>query len=231
MEKLTLQRYHEVEEKFYTDLINLVGNKLLFYCVTGSSGRMDVIPGWSDIDVILVFEELSEFIFDSLIKSFRLNKFDIKIGTTFYSLKEWNTYKFQDPKTFNAIRYIHCGVYRPRMLNPKVLLHKLTIEMLEIVNRVNLSNELSILKRAVLEKQSERVVYKLILNILRISLLNQGIIAGGYHDIWKKAQIHFDNFPLPKITPEEIMVNPERYTERAKHYFSFLNWLGNDLHA
>ena len=224
----TLEKYSEVEEKFYNDLKGFVGEDLLFYCVTGSLGRKDIISDWSDIDIILVFQKLNQFTLDHLSKAIKLNKTDIKIGTTFYSIKEWNVYKFQDPKTFDAMHYVFSGIYKPRMCNAKVLLNQLPIETLNTINRISLSTELCILKRALLDKQEEKIIYKRISTMLRIFLLDKGVVAGGYQDVWDKSKIYFADFPLSQITPKEIMISPEKYTERTKHYFSFLEWLGGN---
>ncbi|MDP3800434.1 MAG: hypothetical protein Q8Q90_03365 [bacterium] len=228
MASSTLEKYSEVEENFYNDLMGFVGRDLLFYCVTGSLGRKDVISDWSDIDIILVFQKLDESTLDYLSKAIKLNKTDIKIGTTFYSLKEWNVYKFQDPKTFDAMHYVFSGIYSPRISNSKVLLNQFPIEMLNTVNRISLSSELCILKRALLDKQEEKIIYKRLSTILRIFLLDRGVIAGGYQDVWNKSKIYFTDFPLSQITPEEIMISPEKYIERTKHYFRFLEWLGGN---
>lgn len=230
MSVLTPQDYYSTEEEFYNNLKDLAGKRLLFYCATGSSGRKDVVPGWSDIDVILIFDQLNEAVFTLLNKAIKKNTTGIKIGTTFYSAEEWKVYKFQDPKTFYAISYIKIGLYKPKICDSKIKLQELSPELLDILNQMNLSKELHAFKRALLEPLDEKIIYKLMSSILRIILLGEGIISAGYHDVWTKMKNKYPDFPLSLITPEEIMNNPNNFHLRLKEYKDFLIWFDKNVH-
>jgi len=57
MDNKYLEKYQKVENDFFNFLDSRLSNELLFYCVTGSLARKNIIANWSDIDILIVFNE------------------------------------------------------------------------------------------------------------------------------------------------------------------------------
>ena len=51
--------YFETEKNIFELLKKSLGTRLLFYCLTGSLARGKPVPGWSDIDILLVVDVYS----------------------------------------------------------------------------------------------------------------------------------------------------------------------------
>lgn len=60
MNGLTIEKYKETEEAFFDYLSKNLKENLFFYAVTGSVSRDDIIPGWSDIDMLVVIQEYNK---------------------------------------------------------------------------------------------------------------------------------------------------------------------------
>lgn len=219
---LTPDIYYQTEEQFFNSLKDVFGGDLLFYCTTGSSGRKDVIPEWSDIDTIFVFENWEEDTLRKIDEVLSRNKTSIKIGTTFYSLSEFNSRTHLDPKTFNALRHIQRGVYAPRVADSRVDQSPIAEEEYKTMVRVNFTEELHAFKRELLlyPRFDEKKAYKMLTIILRALLLEKGIEVEGYHAIWGKAEAL--GLELPVITPEIIMQRPQEIDQRYRIYLKLL---------
>jgi len=222
-----IQTYYEVEEQFFSNLRKKSTDNLLFYCATGSLARKEIIPNWSDIDIILIYGTWNEHVFSLLRETLFLNTTQIKIGATLYSLNEFNSYKYQDPKTFNAIRNIIRGVYTPRIWDQSVIVREMRPERIKEINRVEFAKTLHSFKRELLQypELNERAVYKALTIMLRILLTEKGLATDGYSNIWKNIDKVFANLPLPHLTPQEILLHPEKIEERFIHYVNFLKWI------
>ncbi len=227
MQKITKTKYYKTEREFYENLKRELGKKLLFYCPTGSIARKEIIPGWSDIDVVIVFNEWNKDVFSSIDKSLAKNKSGIKIGITFYSLAEFNSYKFQDPKTFNIIYNIKTGRYSPTVHDPSVKLNNCRADTFEIIKMVEFNKTLHNYKRELLlyPKFNERVAYKELILMVRILLMKKNVITDGYKEVLEASSKLLKDLPFPRITPQEIMKHPESAGDRYIGYINFLSWL------
>src|SRR3989344_5893549 len=110
--------YFETEKNIFELLKKSLGTRLLFYCLTGSLARGKPVPGWSDIDILLVVDVYSPDFF-ALLESVAMMG-EIKVGMTFYSLEEFNERYFRDPKTHAALELIEKGIYIPRIISDEV---------------------------------------------------------------------------------------------------------------
>ncbi len=231
MEKIGSQLYYNAEEKFFINLKKKLGKNLLFYCATGSIARRDVIPGWSDIDVLIVCKVWNKTVFKALNQSLALNKSGIKIGTTLYSLSEFNAYVFQDPKTFIAIENILDGKYLPRIHDKLVVLKKMDKILAKSISIVGFAKTLHLFKRELLLYPSfnERSAYKLLTIMLRVLLLQKKIVTDGYESVWSIAKIYLPKFKIPQILPQDIINNRKGHFKRFGYYMEFLSWLEKEL--
>lgn len=224
--ELKAQDYKDVEEKFYNQLSKKLGKHLRMYCVCGSLSRDDVIPGWSDIDIIIVIDEYSEQIFQKIEKTIRNNNSKIKIGCTIYQTDEFNYELYNDPKTCIFSQYVIAGVVTPRLLSADIIPTKMSKKNLIIVNRIDLTIQSHLLKRELTKKEiSESSVYKLISHILRNILRQNGFPCEGYQNIWENSTKYLPDFTFQIIHPRDIMNSKRGSKQRFNTYIKILNWL------
>ncbi len=224
---LTQRDYVETEEQFYNALLGLLGSEIRLYCVTGSLGRNDIIPGWSDIDILLVIKDYSRNAFDCINKALSATKTGIKIGTTIFSTEEFNHAFLKDTKTYISEGFIKRGYYKPRIISPEIRLskgNKVLRRYMDISDFSKFSHEI---KRELLkkEKYNEPKVYKLVITSLKILLYQAGVVAMGYQDTLKKAPEYLPNFNLQLFSPEELLKSPVESAERYSFYLDFLEWV------
>src|SRR3989344_4457129 len=100
---LTKEDYIKTEEQFYKALSSSILKDICLYCVTGSLGRDEVIPGWSDIDVLIVIKDYKKTTFECINNALSKINSGIKIGTTTFSIEEFNHQYFKDPKTYVSV--------------------------------------------------------------------------------------------------------------------------------
>jgi hypothetical protein len=149
---------------------------------------------------------------------------DIKLGLTVYSLQEWNSYTLHDTKTINAILRIRSGIYQPRVHDRAIRINSISRKVVSLVNQVDLTRELHLFKRFLIEGSDERSTYKAVCNILRSMLLRQGVVVTGYGDLWNNVKEHLHGFPLHPLMPSDILKGGT-IMEREGWYVGFLNWL------
>lgn len=227
MEKINTQIYFDTEEEFYNNLKDKLDGGLLFYCVSGSVGRKEPIPGWSDIDIVFICKNWNKKVFAALHESLSLNKSGIKIGTTFYALNEFNSYKFQDPKTFNLIYSIHSGRYSPRLHDISVKLKNFDLKTTFDFNIVEFNKTLHMFKRELSHypEFDERLAYRSLRIMLRILLMKEDIMTDGYKEVFETASKIFNDLDFTKITITEIMEEPKNQQDRYEKYINFLLWV------
>ncbi len=221
-------QYYKVENDFFKIIERLENDNLLFYCVTGSLARNDLIEGWSDIDLLMVFKEYSSDLFSHINEALSGNKSMIKIGTTFYSRKEFNSKElFKDPKTRHAIEYINKAIYIPRINNQTIVLPELDKKMTMTYDLVDMAKYLHNIRRELIDqtKFNERSVYKLIISVIKMLLYRQNIQALGYKDALAMAKDNLTYFNIELPLPMEILEFPKDKNKRYNNYIKFLNWL------
>ena len=230
---LTSASYEQVENTFRKRLVELLGNQILLYCVTGSLGRNQIIPGWSDIDVFVIINEYNPQILQFLHDALSDNKSGIKIGVTIYSVKEYqHTDIFFDPKSQFTLELIKQGLYKPLIADPSItnaLYAKKNV--VQWFDSINLTRLLFELKRNLLDfnRGKERTVYKNIITILKILIYRRGIMCLSYTDTLVNAkEILKYPYCLPEV--EEVAFPNTNIDDRYKSYIKFIVWLEDSLH-
>lgn len=224
----TIKQYQNIEDKFFQKLLKLEGKNLLFYCITGSLAYNNLIQGWSDIDILMVFGKYSTSLFRHINEALEDSKKIIKIGTTFYSLNEFNHLMyFKDPKTCHAIELIKKGVYIPKIKAKTVILPSIDKETLKIYDMVDMAKYLHNIRRQLLYRFEfdEYLVYKQIFAILKILLYRQDILVFGYQDTILKSKKYLFDFKFNLPLPKELIKFPNKKNDRYGIYLGLLNWL------
>ncbi len=221
------EEYLKVEEAFFQEVKNALGDHLLLYSIAGSFGLNDPIPNWSDIDILIVLDRYILKYFNILDQALKNNLSNIHIGLTFYSLSEFNKGQyFKDPKTCHYLNSIIIGEYKPRILNSKVVL-EINSELLKKMDFVDFSKHLHQFKRGLLDKKNynEKAVFKALIVLIKIMLRYKNIAFCGYKNILEQAQKNLNGFNFIFSLPEDIINHPELSLKRYKEYVKFLNWL------
>lgn len=221
------KNYLEKEGVFFKHLNSLMGQYIYLYCNTGSLSRGEVIPGWSDIDVLLVVNEYNKMIFESISNALEKAGNDIKIGVTILSLEEFNHTYFKDSKTYISIRLMGEGYYHPRIIKPEIKFKTQDKTLKKYMDIADFSRFSHDIKREFLKKESydEKKVYKLIIILLKICLSQRGFVTLGYKETITSAIKDLPNFSVKIPEPEIIIANPESKNERYIIYLQILEWL------
>jgi len=217
--------YKKIEKKFFQILRRKFGSKLILYCLVGSLARDDIVASWSDIDILLVFDTVDAKAMNKLRSALKATKTTVKIGLTFYNLREFNDILYKDPKTYQIINLICQNIYKPRLISDKIKLEP--NYNTESFDNVDISKAIHSIKRELVlgaVSYNENKVTKLIFMILKIYLRNRKIYALGYEDIINKTMENLDfNISLP--TPDQIIHNSNGKRKRYLIYCTFLNWV------
>ena len=185
----------------YTDIIgdyieNLKGaldNNLELIYIIGSSATKDVVVGWSDIDCIIV---ISNYNFNDIetIKKIS-NSYDIKIGNTIYSKKEFEK-GLLDQKT---IYYLL--LYKEKVLNIAYINSNLKIPNIDYNNcknttRTVLFNDLHNCKRLLtymkLDSGQVKSLFKKIYVIMKSILILHNYRPKNYKETFNMFSTNFN---------------------------------------
>lgn len=231
MSGLTTGKYRETEKAFFDFLSEKLKEDLLFYAVTGSVSRDDIIPGWSDIDVLVVVREYSKKNASIVNKALLMNSSKIKIGLTLFSYNDFLNIKLsKDPKTLYSIDLIEQGVCKPKIIDKEI---KNCINKIKKISswytKDSLAGIIHGYKHALFSasKYDEKIVYKKLATILKIILKQKGITVHGYSDVVYTAKSRLKNLDIEFKTPIYIMENSDTSQARYNDYVKFLAWLEN----
>lgn len=227
MKNLIKSDYKKIEKIFYNELVQDLGTDLVMYCLTGSLSRNEVIPGWSDIDVVLVIRDYNTITMKKIGECIKRNSREIKIGSTIYCVDEFNSGNFNDPKTNNIMELLYLGKIKPTFISILLKIKRPTKKLLINCNGIDVSKELHTLKRELISpKMSEQIVYKRLTNIIRsLMIIKTGKISLGYKSVWSDAKNVLKGFNFPLLHPLDIMNEPTQLNKRIITYFQILEWL------
>lgn len=106
---MIINNYKETIELYLENIKQQLKNNLKLVYIIGSSATKDVIINWSDIDCIIVLNKYNEKDIE-IIKKIS-NSFNIKVGNTIYSKREFEN-GLVDPKT-----YYYLLLYKEKILS------------------------------------------------------------------------------------------------------------------
>lgn len=218
--------YEETEEKFFISCKKIFGTSIMLYCVTGSLARKEIILNWSDIDILLVFNtDYTENFWDKF-KTLMKNKYEIKVGCTFYSLQEFKSDLYKDPKTLLSLNSIKAKKYIPRILSPKINLEEIDLSKVKYFDVADFTKFNHDIKREILKHPNydEKKIIKVMYAMLKIMIRHIEPLALGYDDTKRifKEKYSYDGLI---IHPEDILDNKIPFAERYVSYCNFINWL------
>ncbi|PIR66339.1 MAG: hypothetical protein COU51_04465 [Parcubacteria group bacterium CG10_big_fil_rev_8_21_14_0_10_36_14] len=227
-----IDKYIKIEKDFFSSLKNEFGANLLLYCVIGGLGRKEIISGWSDIDILLVFNCQFNDDFYVRFKKIAHKKYSIKIGCTFYTLDEFKNTSYKDAKTLHAISLIRDGVYSPREIDSKIQLTNIDISLIPNYDLTNFADSLHEFKRELIyyPDLNEKKIVKIQYRMMKIILRRTGFMAYGYEDTSTNFAYAFPKFKKI-VTPEMVIGNAITLKQRYNFYLAFLNYIKKTKYA
>ncbi|MFA6159468.1 MAG: nucleotidyltransferase domain-containing protein [Parcubacteria group bacterium] len=231
MNSLVQKKYKAVENDFFNFLNKNLKKDLLFYVMTGSVAREDVISGWSDIDILIIIKKYNKKSISIINKALSRNNSKIKIGLTFFSYNSFiNEGLYKDPKTLYSFDLIEQGICKPRVSEQKIKKTILKINQKQKSSWYNTASFAGILhdyKRALLlgVNYDEKIVYKRLATLLKIILKQKGMVAHGYDEVFELSKNKLKDFDMNFTQPIYILQNPDISRGRYDEYVKFLRWL------
>jgi hypothetical protein len=225
-----MKKYIEVEKHFFSALKKEFGKYLVLYCVTGSLGRGEITDGWSDIDILLVFDLRFDEEFFCRLRRIIDRKYSIKIGCTFYTVHEFKNGACKDAKTLHSISFINSGIYSPRINKTANKLKDMDMSLMSNYDLADFAGGLHQLKRELLTypELNEKKIVKIIFKMMKIILRKNDYLVYGYKDTVLNFRRLCPDFKKV-VTPVIVMKNIITFKQRYKSYLAFLAYVESKL--
>jgi len=199
--------YRDAIKTFKRNMLSEFGNQIKMLTLTGSCARECVHNDFSDIDVIIVLEPYDQ---NSRIKiNNMLKQIPIKIGTTIYSERELNSNEL-DTKTKYAIYKMEQGDFQPLIYDTSLKLPKYLINDIQLAYRMSMPSELHSLRRNLYEEDEQNydTIFKNLSHIMRSILMQNGIDASDYHDVYSKFAL---TYSVPEFDTEGFIDGNDKF--------------------
>lgn len=221
--------YSPIIESYVKRIIDKLKDNLEMIYIIGSSATEDVVANWSDIDVIIV---LKEYVIEDIeiIKKVS-NSYEIKIGNTLYSKKEFEN-KYIDSKTYYYLYLYNNNVLDITYLNKDLIIPKITFEECLLATKIVLLNDLHNLKRLLtydfLSNQQLKVMYKKLYVIMKSILIINKKFPKNYEETFKmfSKEFNFEYFDYLKFIDNFRNDNVSR-DYMIKYSYDFIIYITN----
>lgn len=219
------KEYKLLATKITEQLINKLANRLKAAIVIGSSSSDYIITNWSDIDFIIVVDEINSKVIET-IKSV-VNNNDIKIGCTVYSNNDV-TKMLLDSKSHYYFFLLQNGIINYSYKSDDFKINKIKKNDLHVVIYNILLNNMHICKRNLLYdewdisicKSQFKIIYasmKCMLTLNNVYTLNYKDTFDNYNSLFK-----FEKLDYLKII-KEIKNNHVDTAYLKKYSLDFIN--------
>ena len=214
--------YKENIMKFYKEIKNILKDKLMLFMVTGSVGIGKIHNGWSDIDILIVTKS---YIIDDIKKIQEVIRrlSDIKIGTTIYSQKEFES-NMIDGKTMYSLLNLYRNNLHLNYYNTDLKIPAVTLDMMKQKHLALLPDYVHKLKRLVyINKYDKKTIIKTMNLIMKIYVVQKNIIPKEYKDVFSKFSYlyNFKEFDILK----ELNLNDisKEFEDYLKKFIEFIS--------
>lgn len=194
-------RYDKVINDFKDNLKKLLGDELKSIFLIGSYLSKKYIDNWSDIDLIIVVNQIN----DKVINCIKLEstKYDIKIGITLYSLSDLKSGKIDSKTAYYFYLYNMKSIDLIYNTNVKIP----TIKKEDMIDKTSnlLYNNMHVCKRSLLYKNKNRELgktqFKNIYSIIKTFLIINGIYPLNYEETFElfSKNYNFEKFDYMKF--------------------------------
>ncbi|MDR2523988.1 MAG: hypothetical protein LBC95_00390 [Candidatus Nomurabacteria bacterium] len=203
-----MKHYVSVVERYFTDAKKILGDKMLMYMLTSSCSLNACIDGWSDIDILIVTENLDFTELKALHSAQR--QYDIKIALALLSRHELANAMFDD-KTNLVFYQIAQGLSAPNFIvdNPPLVLPRVELAQIQQDDIRMLPMYLHKLRRFLYTPTNDkRAIIKMLYIVVKMRLRSSGheFIAMSYPEAFVKFADEF-NEELFDIVSEMLSNN------------------------
>lgn len=183
---MIINEYKETIDLYIESVRQCLKENLELIYIIGSSATKDIIVNWSDIDCIIVLNKYKKSDID-IIKKIS-NSFDIKIGNTIYSKKEFEM-GLIDPKT-----YYYLLLYKEKNLkiqyrNDNLLIpnvnRKTCSDITKTILTIDLHNCKRLLTYEKLDDIQVKTLFKKIYVIMKSMLIINNYKPKNYNETFK----------------------------------------------
>lgn len=208
--------------EFYDEVKTILKRNLMLFMVTGSAGIGKIHKNWSDIDILIV----TRYYNISDIK--RINEvinrlYNIKIGTTIYSQKEFSNGMI-DGKTMYSLLNVYAKNLYFNYYNKKLKIPIITLEMMKQKHIMLLPDYIHKLKRLVyVNDYDKKAIIKTMNLIMKIYVVQKNIIPKEYEDVFSKfsSLYNFENFNITgELNSNVISIEFENYIKKFIEFIS-----------
>ena len=207
---------------FYKEIKNILKDKLMLFMVTGSVGIGKIHDGWSDIDILIVTKS---YIIDDIKKIQEVIRrlSDIRIGTTIYSQKEFES-NMIDGKTMYSLLNLYRNNLHLNYYNTDLKIPAVTLDMMKQKHLALLPDYVHKLKRLVyINKYDKKTIIKTMNLIMKIYVVQKNIIPKEYKDVFSKFSYlyNFKEFDILK----ELNLNDisKEFEDYLKKFIEFIS--------
>lgn len=216
--------YKENIMKFYKEIKNILKDNLMLFMVTGSVGIGKIHEGWSDIDILIVtkFYMINDIRKIQWVIS-KLSTSNIKIGTTIYSQKEFES-NMIDGKTMYSLLNLYRNNLHLNYYNTELKIPAVTLDMMKQKHLALLPDYVHKLKRLVyISKYDKKTIIKIMNLIMKIYIVQKNVIPKEYEDVFNKFSYlyNFKKFDISK----ELNLNDisKEFEDYLKNFIEFIS--------
>jgi len=237
MKYFKIKRIREIEDfkipKNYAELIkNVFDNlkkefkhRICLLVLTGSGGRERIIEGWSDLDLLIVLDELKKEDINKVAN--RVKEGKIKVGTTVYSKREFEE-GLVDTKTIYNLELIRKNILDPNYQRGEIKFPYFSEDYRRKIHKITFPNMIHTLSRSLYSTEIDiRTTAKAADTIMKFILsVNNNELPVGYLEVQEK---FYRKFPrCPKIHNVFELMEEKDLESYREECLSFLEYLKNN---
>lgn len=185
--------YSKIIQSYIEKIKEKLKDNLEMIYIIGSSATKDVVVNWSDVDTIIVLKEYNYYDIETIKEV--SNSYEIKIGNTLYSKKEFEN-KIIDPKTYYYLYLYNNNILDISYLKKDLAMPEITFEECISTTKIILFNDLHNLKRTLtyenLSKQQIKTMYKKLYVIMKSILIINGKLPKNYKETFEMFSKEFN---------------------------------------
>lgn len=175
--------YQYALDGYFNDAMSILGDRMMVFMLTSSCGLEKYIPGWSDIDILIVVDKLDFVSLRELHDA--QSKYSVKIALALLSQYEFSKKMFDD-KTNVVFYQVSEGLLAPNFIKEGSVateFPKVSLEEIQEDDKCMMPMYLHKLRRALYAPSDDkRAILKTLYIVLKMCLRSEGhrIIAKSY---------------------------------------------------
>ena len=197
------KKYRELIFNYIVELKNSLKENLKLVLLIGSSSSGNIVSGWSDIDIIVVLKEYKMEYVDIIKKL--VERYDIKIGNTIYSLNEFENKRI-DPKTYYYLLLVQENYIKIQYKSNDIMIPQISIDECKQEYQAWLMEHIHSYKRIWLYKEitdkNIREIFKNTYLIMKAILIINNYRPQNYKEVFS---LYSKKFKYKKLNFEKFI--------------------------